>query len=676
MTGHAGPLDDLGALRSHLGHVPCSSTCYRCLGASLVDLFSAERRTGAFRRAVAGVAVLAFGLAAAGAGTTPLPGLVESALAASAPGVALPGAPHARSDLSPATDRSAVALRPTRAVDRQEPAREPGYRLVAADGGVFNHGGYGDHGSATGLAGAPVVGIAQTADGAGYWLAGADGGVFAFGSASFLGSMPETGVRLRAPIVGISASPDGRGYWLTASDGGVFTFGTAAYHGSGVEVGARSIAGMAVAPGGQGYWLVGTDGGVFSFGSAGFHGSAVGMGAKAPMLELVPTASGLGYWLVGTDGGVFAFGDAPFHGSISGQRINGQIAGMAVSPGSNGYWLVATDGGVFSFGDAPYLGSPSGTRLNAPVTAIVAGTARRPAVAQVDQPAPRRTVLTPGRSMPATTRPVVPTTTPPTSTSTTSSTTSSTTTTTTTTTVPVAVPVAAAPVAEPDIGGRFGWDISYPQCGGPFPTGKFEYGIVGVNGGRPYRHNPCLAEQWRWATRSGAAGVYVNVSFPRSPAELSAGSTSERQPRCNGELACIAYNWGYNGVVDAMTYARSQGVDPPFVWLDVEVLNYWTADTTINAVVIRGAIDGVRAHGKEPGLYSTPLQWGRIAGSEAPGLPVWSAGADGLGNVGRYCLQRGFGGGPVAFVQLLPGQFDPNVACHGAGPSSRYFSTK
>jgi hypothetical protein len=110
------------------------------------------------------------------------------------------------------------------------------------------------------------------------------------------------------------------------------------------------------------------------------------------------------------------------------------------------------------------------------------------------------------------------------------------------------------------------------------------------------------------------------------------------------------------------------------VWLDVEQLNYWTGNQPLNAVVLRGAIDAVREAGMDVGIYGTPYQYRKIMGDEQPGVPVWTAGADGLGSVADYCQTRGFGGGPVAMVQLLPGQFDPNLACPGAGPMSRYFS--
>src|SRR6478672_1536896 len=62
--------------------------------------------------------------------------------------------------------------------------------------------------------------------------------------------------------------------------------------------------------------------------------------------------------------------------------------------------------------------------------------------------------------------------------------------------------------------GRYGNDISWPQCGGAFPT-KAGFGIIGVNGGRPFTQNPCLAAEWQWAsTAKGAPAYYMNLSNP------------------------------------------------------------------------------------------------------------------------------------------------------------------
>ncbi len=64
----------------------------------------------------------------------------------------------------------------------------------------------------------------------GYRLTAADGGIFSFGNAQFYGSMG--GKALNAPIVGMASTPDGKGYWEVAADGGIFSFGDAQFYGS------------------------------------------------------------------------------------------------------------------------------------------------------------------------------------------------------------------------------------------------------------------------------------------------------------------------------------------------------------------------------------------------------------------------------------------------------------
>ncbi len=98
----------------------------------------------------------------------------------------------------------------------------------------------------------------------GYRLVAADGGIFAFGSAQFAGS---TGaLRLNHPIVGMQTGPDGMGYWLVASDGGIFSFGSTTFYGStGSMTLNRPIVSMDATPSAGGYWLVATDGGIFAF---------------------------------------------------------------------------------------------------------------------------------------------------------------------------------------------------------------------------------------------------------------------------------------------------------------------------------------------------------------------------------------------------------------------------
>ena len=266
------------------------------------------------------------------------------------------------------------------------PAAAHGYRLVGADGGVFDFGNAAFYGSLPGgqaSPASPVVGMASTPDGGGYWLVGADGGVFAFGDAAYDGSLPAEQASPPAPVVGMASTPDGGGYWLVGADGGVFAFGDAAYDGSLPAEQASPpapVVGMASTPDGGGYWLVGADGGVFAFGDAAYDGSLPGGHASpaAPVVGMASTPDGGGYWLVGADGGVFAFGDAANYGSLPGAHVSPAepVVGMASTPDGGGYWLVGADGGVFDFGDAAYYGSLPGAHVSPAEPVVGAATAR------------------------------------------------------------------------------------------------------------------------------------------------------------------------------------------------------------------------------------------------------------------------------------------------------------
>ena len=187
----------------------------------------------------------------------------------------------------------------------------------------------------------PIVGMASTPDGGGYWLVASDGGIFNFGDAGFHGS---TGaIHLNRPIVGMAATADGRGYWLVASDGGIFSFGDAAFYGSTGAIHLnKPIVGMAATADGRGYWLVASDGGVFTFGDAGYFGSLGAIHLNQPIVGMAPTPNGGGYWLVASDGGVFTFGDAGYDGSTAGTGVS--VLGIVINPSTSGYSVVATNG--------------------------------------------------------------------------------------------------------------------------------------------------------------------------------------------------------------------------------------------------------------------------------------------------------------------------------------------
>ena len=264
-----------------------------------------------------------------------------------------------------------------------------GYRLAAADGGVFSFGSSTFHGSAGGLPlNAPVVGVAATPSNRGYWLAAADGGVFAYGDARFLGSLG--GRRLNAPVVGITPSPTGQGYWLAAADGGVFAYGDARFLGStaGVPLNAP-VVGITATGTGAGYWMVGADGGVFGHGDARYHGrevydpvppypipipvSAANVTGPPPRQTQLATGitaahSGAGYWISSYYGTLAGFGDV---GTLAPHQSFNLYATMGVArTGTTLGLAVANDWGEVVTFDAAPSGDLRAVPLTAPVVAI------------------------------------------------------------------------------------------------------------------------------------------------------------------------------------------------------------------------------------------------------------------------------------------------------------------
>jgi hypothetical protein len=226
----------------------------------------------------------------------------------------------------------------------------------------------------------------------------------------------------------------------------------------------------------------------------------------------------------------------------------------------------------------------------------------------------------------------------------------------------------SATAAAPGIG----FDISWPQCGRPFPADP-AFGIVGVNDGKPYTENPCLAEQAQWAVGSGLpAGFYVNTANP-GVRSRSVNWYAQRSPDPNcspaNEAAC-AYNYGYNAARRSYSYANSVAAAGPghTWWLDVETGNSWSAtDLGANTASILGTLDFLNAQGVVVGAYSTRYQWTKITGgAHLPLLPNWVAGARNAEQAAAFCAGRTFTGGPVMLVQWVEGRFDHDYPCPGS----------
>ncbi|MGE5594875.1 MAG: hypothetical protein ACM3S1_02430 [Hyphomicrobiales bacterium] len=209
-----------------------------------------------------------------------------------------------------------------------------------------------------------------------------------------------------------------------------------------------------------------------------------------------------------------------------------------------------------------------------------------------------------------------------------------------------------------------GFDISWPQCHErAFPPGQVAFGIVGVTGGKPYTVNPCLRDQYRWA-KTGAypAEVYINLDYWK---RLTFRHFFGPAGLCSfDDVLCQSYNYGWNAAKEAVAFGRENGVDAKRWWLDVETMNHWSKDTSANARIVRAAIDYLESQGLETGIYSTPYQWGVIAGDFAPGVPVWTAGATSLAGAMQRCTdpRYAFAGGRVELVQYVE-EFDTNYAC-------------
>ena len=409
------------------------------------------------------------------------------------------------------------------------------------------------------------------------------------------------GQHLNRPVVDIASTPTGNGYWLVSDDGGVFAFGDAGFYGGVAGQHLNSpIEAIAVTPSGHGYWLAGADGGVFAYGDAGFYGS-VTTRLMAHVTSIASTPTGQGYWMSAADGGVFAFGDAGFYGRVPVGDVHGWAIDIAPTTTGGGYWIASTDGGVFTFGDAPFLGSPAGATWGH-VVGIAAG---------AGVPVPPG-----GKFLPQRLRNV------------------------------------------------YGHDISWPQCDAPLPSAGYGYAVIGVTGGHPFSRNPCLGQQWRWATNGAAAGgVYVNLA-----AAVVGGPAEMRGPAGNcgiRDLPCQTYNSSANNIGDALAYAHAAGVDAPMWWLDVEIMNSWSPNQGLNALTVKAAVETLAKAGIKAGVYSTPAMWRQITGGAQMDVPVWVAGAPTDASAPGWCdaPEKNFTGGGVWLVQSLPLVYDVNFAC-------------
>jgi hypothetical protein len=222
-----------------------------------------------------------------------------------------------------------------------------------------------------------------------------------------------------------------------------------------------------------------------------------------------------------------------------------------------------------------------------------------------------------------------------------------------------------------------GYDISYPQCGGPYPSNPL-FAIVGVNGGLVFKANPCLADQLRWGG-DAAAEAYINTGNP-GPALSSHWPNGQTSPRlCDAgdpDTADCAYDYGWNAAEHSYqtlvsAYAvRGITANPNATawWLDVETSNSWRDVTALNVAALQGEADYLSSRGvTRLGFYSTTYQWGVITGGTTTfaASPSWGAGASSERAARNLCATTttSFTGGRLAMTQYIYQGFDANVRC-------------
>jgi hypothetical protein len=177
-----------------------------------------------------------------------------------------------------------------------------------------------------------------------------------------------------------------------------------------------------------------------------------------------------------------------------------------------------------------------------------------------------------------------------------------------------------------------GYDVSYPQCTGSYPSNPL-FGIVGVNGGLASNANRCLSGELQWARdapgqkrpKRPPLSLYVNTGNPggHHVADWPGGGSTPVYGSCNGRLTdSCSYLYGEQRA--AHSYHLVAALDAAAArtapwWLDVELVASWAGTYELNIAALRGFIAGLRTAGATGtiGIYSTSSQWKDITGLTA-----------------------------------------------------------
>lgn len=216
-----------------------------------------------------------------------------------------------------------------------------------------------------------------------------------------------------------------------------------------------------------------------------------------------------------------------------------------------------------------------------------------------------------------------------------------------------------------------GYDVSWPQCSsdgnGPkaahMPSGG-TYVILGLTHGAGHTVNPCLGAQLDWAKAHGVmVGAYLVPSYPTRAQLDRAGSGPSGGCGVN-DTACRAGNDGAKQATEALNTMHKAGVPAPMVWVDVEFRHKfpWSENQSINARVVQGVINQLKASHVGVGVYTTSYMWQHIVGDYRVNLPNWLPAGDGkVADAEAKCKTTGTGG--TTWIGQYTRTFDENVTC-------------
>ena len=214
--------------------------------------------------------------------------------------------------------------------------------------------------------------------------------------------------------------------------------------------------------------------------------------------------------------------------------------------------------------------------------------------------------------------------------------------------------------------------------------------MVGVNGGKPFTTNRCLASELTWA--KGAVNqqpaFYVNTANG-GPNNGQWPSSQTAPDACAGanSVPC-SYDYGWNAArysfaaaltaesADGATSPNQAAIASPW-WLDVETGNAWevksnyygpTAAAYANdTAMIEGEIASLENAGvTSVGVYSTSQQWRAITDastSNFPSVPAWIPGFGSVAAAQAGCATTSFTSGRVALIQYGAGSYDGDYNC-------------